>query len=1162
MEQYNDFLAKEHYKKLASFDTIHDFWKDRAKTTDDDDEGISGDQLDFIQQSVASILTNSTLNPSSNQGSIINSYLETNTDRVVSSATSNYERNIVSYFEKLPQYNNILGSQLKETVTYQDIINSWLTWKEDKTIDHKNKIPPSWEALCGSEQNDRSITHKVLELDFDSNTGPDGQAFLMKNYNIVAYFILKYYYPKDDLKALYFTFDAKSGPIGKIFKGIDQVSNLVMPQNIADSATTSFSQFGDRNIFSFPKNDGNAYKVKSNIFSSSNTQIEFVEDGKGFNNKNPFGFKIKVNKEGQQIFFDFNKDVKEGASVNYLADLIYTYNKKQKSIKDVKPTKPQIVNISEGLDSILRNSGGTRPNQEKWLAQFLFDLKRTGDYEQVIGSLWAQEGLGAPVVFSTIDHLCSLFSRLIGKNSCLHYGQKLVLYRVPSGTIDPSVQEAYTYYSKAKVAESYVNKVKIISIFTKELEELNQNIDNALDNGLFKSKNKKDDKYGGMDLAKMIKELIRIKLLDIKSHVSEIIAPDSTLVKATEAFKQIDYDTKNVFASIQEKFLSLANKNDFIEWIKNERINDNLSYIEGLDVILNISNALPEFDEIMNMFSIPESVLNSPNPEFNLNKTLLDAKNNFNKNTTLSQFNYNCSSYYKLYDILMTMMHSIMQSLMSTKRSNRLGPYQSITQAGYFNIVNEITKYHNSIIEEQINKFLFIQYNDQWKNNIDKESEDILSYFGFEFIEFKKKFPIISTIGPYEYKTGLELYIPEYNVQPISEQELYENIEPSTIFMQQNGGKVLENETDFQVDDLNDLFRQLCYMSAGFIESYYTSNNESGALVGELLEKLMLNEEKKLVAKSLFNKLSNYWLYEYRTIQTNSTENGDAYNYVANDSDIYISFLLSLYTNEIDDNEINEKTVLDEYTFKQMFIDEYEGNKYYELVKSYPINVKGNIETIVLFIFTLFNNIMSPKLETIIASIKENGQLLELSEEVIEKSINDATTLWSNPNNNKYIGSYFKELIGSKNSAYNNGESWQVLSEDMKSYFSKFIVSTTMKEEAMEEPVGMQEVQKVMPLEPKFSFKEEITGEPVAGPSTEGKRKIEEDYGPEYEPQVRPYPKKQFMGQEIGYRGIYGGKKTRKAKKKAKHSRRPKKPSKKKATRRMKVKKHKKTIRK
>ena len=40
-----------------------------------------------------------------------------------------------------------------------------------------------------------------------------------------------------------------------------------------------------------------------------------------------------------------------------------------------------------------------------------------------------------------------------------------------------------------------------------------QGIDNALDNGLFKAKNKKDDKYGGMDLAKMVKELIRIKFL-------------------------------------------------------------------------------------------------------------------------------------------------------------------------------------------------------------------------------------------------------------------------------------------------------------------------------------------------------------------------------------------------------------------------------------------------------------------------------------------------------------------------------------------------------------------------------------------------------------------------------------------------------------------------
>jgi hypothetical protein len=245
-----------------------------------------------------------------------------------------------------------------------------------------------------------------------------------------------------------------------------------------------------------------------------------------------------------------------------------------------------------------------------------------------------------------------------------------------------------------------------------------------------------------------------------------------------------------------------------------------------------------------------------------------------------------------------------------------------------------------------------------------------------------------------------------------------------------------------------------------------------------------------------------------------------------------------------------------------MFIDEEVGNKYYELVKTYNINVKGNIEIIVLFIFTLFNNIMSPKLETIIASIKENGELLELSEEVIEKSIKEATSLWSDPANNKYLGSYFKDLINSKNLDYNNGESWQTLSEDMKFYFSKFISTTSMKEETMEETVAIQEEQKIMPLEPKFTFKEEVIGEPVAGPSNEGKRKIEEDYGPEYEPQVRPYSKKQFMGQELGIRGIYGGKKTRKAKKKVKHSRRSKKPTKKKATRRMKVKKHKKTIRK
>lgn len=415
-------LIKKEDEDLEALDTFHDFCtKERKKKSaakvsggDEDDEDVSEGKLEEIRAYIGTYLKGR-LELATNSLPAIIKYL-TN-DNVTS--FSDFENKIVAYYEATQAKPLNVDKGEREYITFTDIVDGW-----DDTLKENS---PLWRKYRLNRD-----TNTVLEV----NKGIKSiEKFTQGERNIIGNFLMNYFFgtSQGQMKC---TFDAKAGVVSKIFEDIDQMRNVIFPQTIADSATTTFSTMKGRNDFVFPT--VKTFPFVSNFYSKQDYAISFRN--KGFDNKNPYGFSIdikKLNEPGKNTTLElpFSASQTEGPSVNYLIDIVLkakkSANPAQERYGDIEKKK-NILSLGKYLDANNAFKANLVTKIKANTEGLPFDLKRGGDHEAAaVAQYMRLVGLFVYIIFVTIDLLCALESRRRGNPTIWHYGERMICYRFP-----------------------------------------------------------------------------------------------------------------------------------------------------------------------------------------------------------------------------------------------------------------------------------------------------------------------------------------------------------------------------------------------------------------------------------------------------------------------------------------------------------------------------------------------------------------------------------------------------------------------------------------------------------------------------------------------------------------------------------------------------------
>lgn len=302
---------------------------------------------------------------------------------------------------------NEMIDSVKGTVTYEDILD---------------------DAFDADALNMDSIV--ISSEGFDMHTA----SFEQKTK--IASFILNYLFTTDSGFTPYFTFDAAPAQVGKIFSEHAVARGLIIPQNISDSATTSFMQLGDEpNLYAFPITDGAQFVSRWNTFSPDYT---VAYENTGFSEENPYGFTYNLARNGgPSIPYVFAPGEQQGPSLDYLLSLTLAA-RLGRSLTGVK-LPSNCLNLGAKIapfEADLR--ARIRTGEE---SPFL-DMKRAGDGDQADGARLMDTSLQY-VVLVTGDRLLSVNMRLMKQRCILQYHQTLTIFRGKIPNIDPARTAAH-----------------------------------------------------------------------------------------------------------------------------------------------------------------------------------------------------------------------------------------------------------------------------------------------------------------------------------------------------------------------------------------------------------------------------------------------------------------------------------------------------------------------------------------------------------------------------------------------------------------------------------------------------------------------------------------------------------------------------------------------
>jgi len=556
-------LTEEFKRKLAGADNIHDFNDRGGRVPLSCWDSVSNNLLIYLKS----------LWPGSS-GSNFNGWLHSIYTTV--SASEVEEQTIIWYENQFPLE---LRTNTRRTMTYREIVG--------QPVSIVNGVD-------------------ILELNVGKLENWN------KNYSEtekkqIGLFILDFFFPPTGDTALnsrqktYISFDAGSHMPDSIFGKMDQVINLVTALNIADSAKTE-THLNGKNYYRFQPTEGDYYVYDSNIYSKDRFKIKLKPNRAIYDRDGRYDFKIHIedlSKRGGGINYDFLRNkpitpakISGGKVVLKKKEQLVTsgqpeidFDEKHSSGPSVKylsqsidlTVKGKSINEGEGMVSIsklkiLINPSNIEKDKE-WLIKLLFDLKRSGDWEQA-NAVNLIDKMNDPLnpcrsrtIFATIDRLCSLYSRCLSQNTIYHYNTSLILYRFKSVPLTP-FDGAINQVLEIK------EKLQSIDALNTKIDEFKSGLDTSLsipetenpNTSRFKCKSNINIEriltYVAIELLKKSKdEIERITkteskiVLPNRAEIDSLIGIDvSTL---TNAVKKADYIAKATKINEQMQGISL-----------------------------------------------------------------------------------------------------------------------------------------------------------------------------------------------------------------------------------------------------------------------------------------------------------------------------------------------------------------------------------------------------------------------------------------------------------------------------------------------------------------------------------------------------------------------------------------------------------------------------
>jgi hypothetical protein len=427
------------------------------------------------------------------------------TNNSIKNVTADYERRAESYLEDILPLQKLSPD---DVLTYQQIINDsnngqtlWTKYKNLNGVVDIIKIQPgageSFAELAG-KKNENKDTKQKLQL-------------------ILGNFILAFLFPDTDpgQQMPRITFDANSGVLGKIFGDMEQVKCIITPLNIGDSASTSTDSLNGRVECIFPGLDLNnplKYDVQSNLFTKDEYKLSY--NNTGFSKNDMFNFNLTINDGTTDVIIPFSEDQNQGPSKHYLSELIVALEEDEST--DIAGNTKNVLRLGSYLP---RLAGGKREKQK-----LLFDIKRTGDYEQVDGGVNIKQKYYRHMMISTRDVLCAVYARKKKLACIFHYDEDIYIYRFTTGemTIDGVL---------FKMMNDIVNIEYIVSKFifingagkATFMDNITLQIglfDMLKNNGCFVSKNKLTE---DLPAYIFITLLLRLKMFDMHTQLSQIM---------------------------------------------------------------------------------------------------------------------------------------------------------------------------------------------------------------------------------------------------------------------------------------------------------------------------------------------------------------------------------------------------------------------------------------------------------------------------------------------------------------------------------------------------------------------------------------------------------------------------------------------------------------
>lgn len=855
MVEIQDVLNNILTQNLCVYDSIHDFWKERKRKAkaaeDDEDDSIDQSSLQKTHEKLLSLINKKYRLDVKD----VNKVLQSLSGNHIRSATSDYEYTVRDYYDNMPQLNTI-----SEYLTYDDI------------IENKN----SWDDYIGGATN-------FISLEPGEKYNSFSAVMANKKQNVIAEFIMKYMFPGSNAN-MYITFDAKSGILRNIFREIEQVYNLITPANIADSANTSFNQLQNgRNIFYFTRDKKHTFH--SNFFTGNDISMEFINNG--FSDKNNYGFTLHVKDNKSSLEFPFSAKQSSGPSVNYLVDLMLNRTSQTRNMVNIDKLKTKPEWINNGL---------------------LFDIKRGGDYEQVNMAKKISNELGN-VIVSTIDILCSVYSRCIQQPVIRHINDKMEIYRFQNMiNLDQELNQLFSMkYKSLKLIQS-LSLVKSVleNGLANELYDFYIKAESFVEKGTFLfshnlKKAKSSQNVVPSDEEKIITILLKHRFKDIVEMFQKVI---NDIEEIRNLLNQVNITDTEQDVFYLSEFVQLfggdIQKEPLLKFVKTYNIESILSKYEvqsttgTLTNQFTIINTLNKFMQKINVsFSLTNSqskILNTGKSPFGLNIELtenIDGVYYYVYMAEIASIKLHGKKYLELCDSL-----SKLERVLDRPRHPSF--HSILTDAGYFKQLNAIFQsYFNNDYGESVYNLLSPQkYED---NQIKSWYKSLLSNTNKLRISHNK----LSKPQPIK---KININKRTQMLSPIATNQINAPFQSpqrptrkSRRIIKMRGGD--RDVTVYQYMDLNDALADICFMCASYLES----------VMGEYM---MRENKTKSKSKSMSNKTRS----KSRTRSPGTRRTRSMASHVSN----FVEYLIYNHQSQISD--IMDKV---SYTFEMKILSMY-----------------------------------------------------------------------------------------------------------------------------------------------------------------------------------------------------------------------------------------------